>query len=261
MLKARVYGKIILKLTKEVKRLNGNKLKLVAATTMFFDHMGLLLFPHIVFFRIIGRLSMPLYAFLISEGAIHTSNKLKYFLEIFLMGALCQSVYIIEELLTFGIRSVYLNILITFSFSLLIIFPYLKAKKLYEKKLDRKAVPYFLLFILALSFAVFFEVFSRNSLKLTGISVKTDYGLMGMLLPFSACLFKDKFKRLLSFSVCLIIFNFYIMASMPYTWFSLLVIPLLLIYNGKRGKKGFKYAFYLFYPLHLGFLYILAMLI
>lgn len=238
--------------------MNGNRIKFIAALTMFIDHMGLLLFPHILLFRYIGRLAMPLYAYLISEGAFHTGNKLKYFLEIFLMGTFCQSVYIIEELFSFGIRSVYLNILLTFSFSLLIIFPFLKMKEVYNGKGIKKAAPYFLLFILALSFSVFFEAFSKNSVALTGISVKTDYGLMGILLPFSAAIFKDKFKKLLSFSLALVIFNIYLMPNLPYTWFSLAVIPLLLLYNGKRGKKAYKYAFYLFYPLHLAFLYLIA---
>ncbi len=238
--------------------MNGNKIKFIAALTMFIDHMGLLLFPDILLFRYIGRLAMPLYAYLISEGAFYTRNKLKYFLEIFIMGILCQSVYIIEELMTFGIRSVYLNILLTFSFSLLIIIPFLKMKESYSAKGIKKACPYFLLFILAVSFAVFFEAFSKNSLALTGISVKTDYGLMGILLPFSAAIFKDKFKKLLTFSVALIIFNIYLMGNLPYTWLSLLVLPLLLLYNGKRGKKAYKYAFYLFYPLHLAFLYLIA---
>ncbi len=238
--------------------MNGNKIKFIAALTMFIDHMGLLLFPDILLFRYIGRLAMPLYAYLISEGAFYTRNKLKYFLEIFIMGILCQSVYIMEELMTFGIRSVYLNILLTFSFSLLIIFPFLKMKEKYSEKSLKGTCPYFFLFILALSFAVFFEAFSKNSLVLTGISVKTDYGLMGILLPFSAAIFKDKFKKLLSFSAALIIFNIYLMGNMPYTWFSLLVLPLLLLYNGKRGKKAYKYAFYLFYPLHLAFLYLIS---
>jgi hypothetical protein len=38
----------------------------------------------------------------------------------------------------------------------------------------------------------------------------------------------------------------------PYTQiFSLLAIPLLLLYSGKRGTPKLKYFFYLFYPLHL----------
>ncbi|MBQ4150451.1 MAG: TraX family protein, partial [Clostridia bacterium] len=32
-------------------------------------------------------------------------------------------------------------------------------------------------------------------------------------------------------------------------------------YNGERGNKKFKYAFYIFYPLHLGALYLVDMIV
>ena len=34
-------------------------------------------------------------------------------------------------------------------------------------------------------------------------------------------------------------------------WYSLLALPLLLLYSGKRGKANLKYFFYIFYPVHL----------
>nr|MBQ4319591.1 hypothetical protein [Clostridia bacterium] len=37
-------------------------------------------------------------------------------------------------------------------------------------------------------------------------------------------------------------------------WYSLLVLPLLLLYSGKRGQLNTKYFFYVFYPLHLALL-------
>lgn len=36
--------------------------------------------------------------------------------------------------------------------------------------------------------------------------------------------------------------------------FSLLALPLILLYNGKRGNLRLKYFFYAFYPLHLALL-------
>ena len=34
-------------------------------------------------------------------------------------------------------------------------------------------------------------------------------------------------------------------------WYALLALPLLALYNEKRGKARLKYLFYIFYPAHL----------
>lgn len=67
--------------------LNGNHLKLIAAFTMLLDHAGILLFPRVTLFRILGRLAYPIYAYMIAEGCRYTRNKLRYFLMVFGLGA------------------------------------------------------------------------------------------------------------------------------------------------------------------------------
>jgi len=44
-------------------------------------------------------------------------------------------------------------------------------------------------------------------------------------------------------------------------WYSLLVIPFILLYSGKRGKVNTKYFFYIFYPAHLAILQAIAWII
>ena len=85
--------------------LNGNHLKLIAAVTMLLDHAGILLFPKIMLFRILGRLAYPIYAYMIAEGCRYTRNKLRYFLMVFGLGTACQLVYY------FASGDTYLNIL------------------------------------------------------------------------------------------------------------------------------------------------------
>lgn len=54
------------------------KLKAVAVLSMLIDHTGAVLFPHLIWMRIIGRLAFPIYCFVLSEGAVYTKNWLAY---------------------------------------------------------------------------------------------------------------------------------------------------------------------------------------
>ena len=60
--------------------LTSNQLKLLAMVTMTLDHIGVHLFPQCLFLRIIGRLAMPIYAYMIAEGCAHTRNRKQYLL-------------------------------------------------------------------------------------------------------------------------------------------------------------------------------------
>lgn len=44
-----------------------------------------------------------------------------------------------------------------------------------------------------------------------------------------------------------------------YQWMMIFALPIMLLYNGEKGK-GYKYFFYIFYPLHIYLLYILGKL-
>lgn len=72
---------------------NGNSLKILAAIFMLVDHIGILFYPQELIWRIIGRISMPIFAFMIAEGCRYTRNKAKHFLLPFCLGVICQIVY------------------------------------------------------------------------------------------------------------------------------------------------------------------------
>ena len=97
------------------KGLTGNQLKILAMITMTCDHVGVMLFPHLQWLRIIGRLAMPIYAFMIAEGCRYTRDRKKYLLRLLSLGVLCQAVYLI------AMGSLYMCILITFSISVCLI--------------------------------------------------------------------------------------------------------------------------------------------
>lgn len=52
-------------------------LKVLACVTMLLDHLGAVLIPG-AGLRVIGRLSFPIYCFLVSEGIAHTRNAHRY---------------------------------------------------------------------------------------------------------------------------------------------------------------------------------------
>ena len=69
--------------------LSGNALKLLAALFMTIDHVGVLLLPHVIVLRILGRLALPIFAYMIAEGCRYTRNRLRYFGSVFALGVLC----------------------------------------------------------------------------------------------------------------------------------------------------------------------------
>jgi hypothetical protein len=55
-------------------------LKVIASVAMLLDHVGAALLPSVQALRWIGRIALPLYIFMVSEGCAHTRNMGKYML-------------------------------------------------------------------------------------------------------------------------------------------------------------------------------------
>ena len=96
--------------------LSNNQLKIIAIISMFIDHFGHQLFPQILVFRIIGRIALPIFAYMIAEGCFYTKNRLKYLLHLLVLGLCCQVVFY------FVSGSLYQGILLTFSLSIMCIY-------------------------------------------------------------------------------------------------------------------------------------------
>ncbi|MBQ8145811.1 MAG: hypothetical protein IJ039_03435 [Clostridia bacterium] len=237
----------------KIRFLNANTLKIIAAVTMLIDHMGMILFPHIMLFRIIGRLSFPIFAFMISEGARYTKNKLKYILTVGILGVICQ----IPMMLLF--KDFHWNILITFTLSLGLIYLLDWFKKSFFDK-DCKVIikiASFVLFVGATLSLYYFAGF---------IHFHYSYGFYGCMVALFASApslnrtnapealkkFDNIPVRLLCMSIPLLIYS-YIAAS--YQFACLLSLVIILLYSGKKGKLNLKYFFYIFYPAHLVVLY------
>ncbi len=68
-------------------------LKIIALAFMLVDHMGVVIFPGIPEFRIIGRIAFPIYCWCMVVGFCYTRSVPGYLLRILLVGLLSQPLY------------------------------------------------------------------------------------------------------------------------------------------------------------------------
>jgi hypothetical protein len=68
-------------------------LKLLAAATMVVDHIGVVFYPDEIWFRIVGRISFPLFVWLLVQGEAHTKDVWQYGLRLAALGLVSQPFY------------------------------------------------------------------------------------------------------------------------------------------------------------------------
>ncbi|BAY74303.1 TraX family protein [Nostoc linckia NIES-25] len=82
-------------------------IKILAAVFMVMDHVCYLLLPQLLILHLIGRLSFPLFAWLLAEGEKHTQNIYRYGSRLLIAAIISQPIY------TVVFKSFTLNILFT----------------------------------------------------------------------------------------------------------------------------------------------------
>ena len=220
-------------------RLTGNQLKLLAMLAMTCDHVGLQLFPELDFLRWIGRLAMPLYAYMIAEGCRYTRNRKKYLLGIALMALVCQIVYF------FFMDSLYQCILVTFSISIALIYLLDNAKGFFG----------WLNLFVGIVIAWFLSSMLPEMLPHTDFRI--DYDMWGIALPVLIYLGKNRKESLLLAAMGIGGLGYYYGGEQ---WLGLLALIPLALYDGTRGKSNIKLLFYLYYPAHLVVIYLLSLI-
>ena len=237
------------------KGISGSTLKIIAMITMLIDHIGAAvcmrmmlaegfgdlngaaeetikawvtvhadLYSTYYMFRMIGRIAFPIFCFLLVEGFKHTKDAKKYAIRLFAFALISEIPFHLafqSKVLEISYQNVF--------FTLFIGFVTMMAYKWVEEKGISNVVTRILCQILVVMAGMALAQFLR-----------TDYGALGVFAIVGLYIFRD--NRLYQIMVIGLVF----IQNMT-AWFS---IPLILIYNNKRGLN-LKWPFYIFYPAHL----------
>jgi len=211
-------------------------LRFVALATMFVDHAGYVLFPQLGWMRLVGRISFPLFCFLLAQGFRHTRSVPKYALRLALLAVVSEGIYNLVFNGEFSILSAH-NVF----YALLLSLGALVAWKYWMPRWPLGAL------VCLLAACVLAE------------ALQTDYRFWGVLLCLCFYLAGDSKENqalaLLASLGMFTLYRLYTRAASPSwiwtQWYCLASLPFILLYNGKPGFRGGKWAFYLLYPAHL----------
>ena len=213
--------------------LSGNKLKLIAALSMTLDHIGVQIYTDCILFRVLGRFAMPIFAYMIAEGAKYTKNRKRYLTNMLLLAFVCQLVYF------FASGSLYQCILVTFSLSIILIY-------VLDRLIEIKNIKNYIIVIVAFLSVYYVSEILPLILKNTDFAI--DYGFAGIMLAVFIYLGRGKISKLILMAIGLMFLCF---VNGGVQWYSMLAIIPLALFSGKRGKVNMKSFFYIYYPLHL----------
>ena len=213
-------------------------LKIMAIVTMVIDHIGHILYPDLLFLQMIGRLSFPIFAYLIVLGVDSTKKPLKYMVTLLVFAIISQVPYF----LAFGITPFErLNILFSLLLSALTIYYY-----------NQRSPIAFVPLLISMIFPTegsYYVVVTAVGMKLLKENAK-----LGALL-------------LLALNIQFIVLPVDIHSQIQIL--ALCAVPLIFLHIKNKLTKEIiipqnslaylvrKYFFYLFYPLHLALLFLI----
>ena len=225
---------------KKLQFLDGTMLKIIAMICMVSDHIGAVFFSDHIWFRMIGRIAMPIFSFCIAEGYIHTSNRKKYIFRLGLFALISEAPF---DLAFEGKISLnHQNIMLTYFLSVIAlrIFDSI-CGKMYEESEKQNILK------------IIFGTLSVVAMAIIALLLRTDYTYYAVIAVFlfyilrnTSCLVRTGAG--VAFLALTRTIGFYCATGLS-------IIPLLL-YNGEKGK-GLKWLFYAFYPGHFILLYVL----
>ena len=90
-------------------------LKMIAMLSMLADHIGAVLFPEQILFRVIGRLAFPIFAYTLVEGFFYTHDIKKYMCRIGILALLSEIPFDLTasgKILEFGHQNIFFTLFI-----------------------------------------------------------------------------------------------------------------------------------------------------
>lgn len=236
--------------------LSNSSIKIIACVFMLIDHIGAILVERKLYLpmqlgigdinegllaldvvlRSIGRIAFPLFCFLLVEGFYYTHSKLKYIRNLGMLAIISEIPF--DYAFFGGWNGQYQNVFFTLLIGVLAMYGFDWIK---EKGKTN--------FICLIGY-LFITLFACGSVATIG----GDYSIYGILCIVVIYFFRE--KPVLSIGLACAILCLLSITELPAF---LAMIPVAL-YNHQRGLS-LKYAFYLFYPLHIVLLYDLSLLI
>lgn len=248
-------------------------LKIIALVLMLMDHVAQFIPGAPLWFHWVGRISAPLFMFCMAWGFFYTHDRKQYLLRMYLFGLgmgiidiICNNIY--PNPVAFVSNNIFVTLFLVGIIVWLIEF----------EKTDRKkgillivcfSVYQIITTILCIMAGQFFSYTGMMSFvgALTANLIFNEgsfvFVFLGVLIYFN----KEDPKRLVwNYGLfCLAYFGLEwttdpqlsALFSANYQWMMIASLPLMLMYNGAKGR-GFKYLFYIFYPVHIVILFFIG---
>lgn len=215
-------------------------LKWIALLTMLIDHIGAIFFPQHEIFRIIGRISFPIFAFLLVQGFTHTRSRNAYLIRLLVFALIAEIPF---DLCFSG---VYYNFYSqSIMFELLIGFMAL----VFAEKARKKPLYFFIVALLAFFSELIYASYGAYGIVLiTFLYLLRRYRGADILALLGITYL---FYGFTSWGFSIVGYNYSILTLNSVQLYACFSAVLLVFYNGKRGGKSYKWLFYIFYPVHL----------
>lgn len=256
-------------------------LKFVALVCMILDHIGEFVPDSPIWFRYVGRLAAPIFFYCSAWGLYYTRNQRIYILRLYILSLMMSLGNIILTIIFNQKSFLTNNIFQTLFIGSVIVYLLNRKNTLYYKfsMCTLIIIQQVVAFLLCAVFAEFLQI--PHSIDIFALyhsygplfasAIFTEGSVAFVIFFIVLYYLKDKKGYLSLFIIVFTIFlemaikrTYYMRGPMSYLipfslyqWLMIFCIPLIYVYNGKKGI-GSKWFFYFFYPIHIWILYIFS---